>query len=149
MPNLLRNLPLLAWSLVLVGAPAPGAVEPIPEPQDRPFAGVIRLEVDATDLDHRVFQVRETIPVAAPGPTTLYYPRWLPGNHSTTGPIDLLAGLVITTGDGRRVEWRRDIERMHAFHVEVPADAAQLVLQFQFLTPVSGDWPRRVITPDL
>ena len=69
-----------------------------------------------------------------------------PFNHRS----DRLAGRPChPTGDGRRVEWRRDTERMHAFHVDVPADAAQLVLQFQFLTPVSGDWPRRVITPDL
>ena len=30
-----------------------------------PYAGVLRLEVDATDLDHRIFHVREQIPVSA------------------------------------------------------------------------------------
>ena len=37
---------------------------PIPAPQDVPYPGVIQLRVDATDLDHRVFRVRESIPVA-------------------------------------------------------------------------------------
>ena len=83
------------------------------------------------------------------GPLTLYYPRWLPGNHSTTGPVQLLAGLLIATETGQRLEWQRDTENMHAFHVDVPAGTAQLVLQFEFLTPVAGDWPRRVMTPDL
>jgi hypothetical protein len=53
----------------------------IPPPRDVPYPGVIQLQVDATDLDHRVFRVKETLPVVAPGRTTLLYPKWLPGNH--------------------------------------------------------------------
>ena len=30
-----------------------------------------------------------------PGPLTLLYPKWLPGNHSPTGQIEKVAGLVI------------------------------------------------------
>ncbi len=67
----------------------------IPAPRDVPYPGVIQLQVDATDVDHRVFRVKETLPVAAPGRTTLLYPKWLPGNHSTTGPVDKLAGLIV------------------------------------------------------
>ena len=28
-------------------------------------------------------------------PLVLLYPKWLPGNHSTTGPVELLAGLIV------------------------------------------------------
>jgi predicted metalloprotease with PDZ domain len=121
-----------------------------PAPRDVPYPGTLQLAVDATDLDHRVFQVRETIPVAAPGPLVLLYPKWLPGNHSPTGPIDQLAGLVITAGEGgARIEWRRDSETMNAFHVEVPAGVSELQLNFQFVSPTSADQGRRVMTPDL
>jgi predicted metalloprotease with PDZ domain len=123
---------------------------PIPPPRDVPYAGTLQLEVDATDLDHRVFHVTETVPVAGAGPLVLLYPKWLPGNHSTTGPVELLAGLIITAGrDGSRLEWRRDPETMHAFQVEVPAGVSELRLSFQFITPTSPEQGRRVMTPDL
>src|SRR5471030_1712836 len=133
--------------MVLAGAAAlagPGAVAqntpqpappspPIEAPRDVPYPGVIRLAVDATDLARAIFQVRESVPVAGPGPITLLYPKWLPGNHSPTGPIDKLAGLSITAG-GAPVAWRRDPVDMYAFHVDVPAGAAALDLSFQFLS---------------
>ena len=36
-----------------------------------------------------------TIP-AKPGTLTLYYPKWIPGEHGPTGPIQDLAGLKFT-----------------------------------------------------
>jgi predicted metalloprotease with PDZ domain len=104
--------------------------------------------VDATDLAHGVFSVRETVPAAGPGPLTLLYPKWLPGNHSPSGPIDKLAGLVITA-DGKPVVWRRDPVDVFAFHVDVPKGVAALDLAFQFLSPVSTREGRVVMTPDM
>jgi hypothetical protein len=52
------------------GAPLPQPTPmppPIPAPQDRAFAGTIKLDIDATDIDRRIFRVKETIP-AKPGP---------------------------------------------------------------------------------
>jgi hypothetical protein len=121
----------------------------IPAPRDVPYPGVIQLQVDATDLDHRAFRVREIIPVAVPGRTTLLYPKWLPGNHSTTGPIDKLAGLIVHGNTGERLEWQRDPVEMYAFHVDVPAGVTQLELEFQFLTPTDTSQWRVVMTPDL
>ena len=67
-------------------------------PRDVPYApGTIRLEVDATNLDQRIFRVRETIPVQA-GELTLLYPQWLPGKHSPRGPIDKIAGIRFSAG---------------------------------------------------
>ena len=40
----------------------------VPAPADTPYPGTLKLHVDATDLDHRVFRVHEEIP-AAPGAT--------------------------------------------------------------------------------
>ncbi len=140
----------LAALLLFVGqAHATAAGVQVPAPKDVPYPGVIQLHVDATDLDHRVFRVRESIPVAAPGRTTLLYPKWLPGNHSTTGPIDKLAGLIIHGNTGERLEWQRDPVEMYAFHVDVPAGVTQLELEFQFLTPTDASQWRVVMTPDL
>ncbi|MBV9083741.1 MAG: hypothetical protein JOZ62_13765, partial [Acidobacteriaceae bacterium] len=36
-----------------------------------------------------------TFPVH-PGPLTLFYPQWIPGEHGPTGPVDNLAGLVFS-----------------------------------------------------
>ena len=140
----------LATVLLCAGAARAAAVgAPIPAPRDVPFPGVIELHVDATDIDHRVFRVRETVPVAAPGRTTLLYPKWLPGNHSTTGPIDKLAGLVVRSNTGERLAWQRDPVEMYAFHVDVPAGATTLVLEFEYVSPTDTSQWRVVMTPDL
>jgi predicted metalloprotease with PDZ domain len=121
---------------------------PIAAPQDVPYPGVLTLSVDATDLPHAIMAVHETIPVAGPGPITLLYPRWLPGNHSPSGPIDKLAGLIVSAG-GQRLEWTRDPVDVYAFHVEVPAGVSALDLDFQFLSPVSTREGRVVMTPEM
>ena len=73
--------------------------------------------MDATDIARRIYQVKETIPVG-PGPLTLLYPQWIPGNHSPTGPIPALAGLQHAGATGKRVEWRRDPVNLYAFHLD-------------------------------
>ncbi|HET6805134.1 MAG TPA: M61 family peptidase [Frateuria sp.] len=105
-------------------------------PLDQPYPGTLTLKVDLTDAPKKIFRVHETIP-ARPGAFTLYYPQWIPGEHSPSGPIDNLAGLVITA-NGKRVPWRRDRRDMYALHLAVPGGASQLELQFQFLSPGEG-----------
>src|ERR1700737_2040866 len=60
-------------------------------------ANAITLSVDATEAPRKLFHARMTIPVS-PGPLTLVYPKWIPGEHGPTGPIVNLAGLQITAG---------------------------------------------------
>src|SRR5882724_1440488 len=119
----------------------------IPAAQDVAYPGNLTLKVDLTDLDRRVLGVHESIPVK-PGPLTLLYPEWLPGNHAPRGPIDGLAGLIITAG-GRPVEWVRDAVNVYAFHVQVPAGASRLDLEFEFESPLVRDQGRTVVTPDM
>ena len=121
---------------------------PIPAPQDRPYPGLITLSVDATDLDRRIFRVKETIPVAQPGPMTLLYPSWIPGNHAPRGPIDKLAGLVIT-GNDKPLEWTRDPVDVSAFHIDVPPDVKVVELNFQYVSPTDPDQGRVVVTPEM
>jgi predicted metalloprotease with PDZ domain len=119
----------------------------IPAAQDVAYPGNLTLKVDLTDLDRRVLGVRESIPVK-PGPLTLLYPEWLPGNHAPRGPIDGLAGLIITAG-GHPVEWVRDAVNVYAFHVQVPAGASRLDLEFEFASPLVAGQGRTVVTPDM
>ena len=121
---------------------------PIAAPRDLAYPGALRLSVDATDLERRIFRVRETVPVAGPGPFTLLFPQWLPGNHSPTGQIDKFAGLIVTA-DGQRLEWTRDPVMVTAFHVDVPAGAKALELEFQYVSPTDGDQGRIVVTPEM
>ena len=120
----------------------------IAPPQDVAFPGVIQLSIDATDLDRRIFRVRQTIPVAKAGPLTLLYPEWLPGAHSPRGPISSLAGLVIRA-NGQVIPWRRDPVDVFAFHLDAPAGASSLEVEFQFVSPTARDQGRIVVTPDM
>src|SRR5579883_1595710 len=93
----------------------------------------ITIHVDATDAPRRVFHVRETIPVK-PGPFTLLYPQWIPGEHMPDGPIAQLVALEIQAG-GHALAWKRDSVNMFAFHVDVPQGASALDVAFDFLSP--------------
>ena len=142
---------------VLMSGPARAAVvqpmptplpEAIPQPRDVAYPAPLEVAVDATDLTHGIFSVREIVPLAGPGPVVLTYPRWLPGNHAPSGPIDKLAGLEITA-DGKPLEWTRDPVDVFAFHVTPPAGARALQIRFQFLSPVSTREGRVVMTPEM
>ncbi|MBS1766745.1 MAG: M61 family metallopeptidase [Acidobacteria bacterium] len=119
----------------------------VPAPKDVPFSGTLKIHVDATDLAHRVFRVTEEIP-AKPGPLTLLYPRWLPGNHSPSGPISKLAGLVVKA-DGKVLPWMRDTVDVYAFHVEVPKGATAVQVAFEYLSPQNPGQGRVVMTPEM
>jgi predicted metalloprotease with PDZ domain len=136
-----------AGLLCLCWALSANAVE-IPAPRDIAYSGALRLSVDLTDLERRLFAVRESLPVT-PGPLTVLYPQWLPGTHGPTGPINLLTGLVVTTARGRRLPWSRDPSNMFAFHVDVPGDVDRLDLEFQFASPQVAEQGRIVATPEI
>ncbi|MSO72681.1 MAG: M61 family peptidase [Rhodospirillaceae bacterium] len=127
--------------------PAPMPAE-IAAPRDMAYPGSIRLEVDATDTVRHIFNVRETVPVRGGERITLLYPKWLPGNHSPTGRIDALSGLMIKA-NGTRLEWTRDPVDVFAFHVDVPAGATSLDLEFQFLSAVESAQGRVVMTQEM
>ena len=95
----------------------------------------IRLSVDLTDAPRKILHATETMPVK-PGPMTVVYPKWIPGEHGPTGPIENMAGFFITA-NGQPVPWVRDSVDMFAFHITVPQGATQLDMKLDFLTPAS------------
>ena len=72
-----------------------------------------------------------TIPVQ-PGPFTLVYPEWIPGEHGPTGPLNDLSELRISA-NGQPIAWHRDQVDMYAFHLDVPAGVTTLNVGFTVL----------------
>ncbi len=97
----------------------------------------ISLAVDATEAPRKIFHARMTVP-ANPGTLTLYYPKWIPGEHGPTGPIQDLAGLKFTA-NGRILKWRRDLLDGWTIHVEVPPGAASVEAALDFISPTGPD----------
>jgi len=138
-----------APALAQVGTPAlPVALAPIPAAKDEAYPGVIKLHVDATDIDRRLIQVRQTIPVSGPGPLILFYPQWIPGNHGPVGPVANVGGLTFTA-NGQRLEWVRNTVQPWAYQIEVPAGVSEVDVAFQWLTPIEGAQGRVVVTPEM
>jgi predicted metalloprotease with PDZ domain len=136
-----------AVAAAALGLASFAALADVPAPQDVPYQGTLKINVDATDVARRVFRVQEVIP-AQPGPLTLLYPQWLPGNHSPSGPVDKLAGLKVTA-NGKTLPWKRDTLNVYAFHVDVPEGASSVEVSFEYLSPQSTSEGRVVMTPEM
>ncbi|MFM9851352.1 MAG: M61 family metallopeptidase [Sphingomonadaceae bacterium] len=119
-----------------------------PALRDTPYPGTMMLAVDATDLDRAIFKVNQVIPVTTSGPTTLLFPKWLPGNHAPRGEIEKLAGLVIKAG-GKTLTWKRDSLDIFAFTVDVPAGTKSLDVAFKFISATAEDQGRVVVTQEM
>jgi predicted metalloprotease with PDZ domain len=72
-----------------------------------------------------------TIPVS-PGPFTIDYPEWIPGEHSASGPLNDMSELRVTA-NGKPLRWDRDQVDMYAFHVNVPQGVSTLDVDFTVL----------------
>ncbi len=93
----------------------------------------VKLEVDLRDATKRVFHSKMEFPVT-PGPLTLVYPKWIPGEHSPTGAIVDATGLHFR-GNGKEITWRRDSDDMYAFHCDVPGGVTMLEATLDYLLP--------------
>ena len=102
--------------------------------------GPMTLEVDARNVAQGIQHAHLTIP-AHPGPLTLAYPKWIPGEHVGDGPITQVVELHIRAA-GAMLPWRRDSLDPFLFHLEVPAGATTVDVTFDYLSPpkeFSGD----------
>jgi predicted metalloprotease with PDZ domain len=136
--NLMKHVvfSLLVLNLLTFSANAQKSSKKPSAPQAKP-APTVTLSVDASDAPRKIFHAKESIP-ASSGTLTVYYPKWLPGEHGPTGPVEDLAGLKFT-GNGQTLTWRRDLEDGWTFHVEVPAGVTSVEASFDFVSPVAGE----------
>ena len=123
--------------LVLLFVPAPVRAAKRPP---------VDLEVDLTEVARRVVHTKLTIP-AAPGPLTLYYPKWVPGTHGPIGPVSEQAGLRIKAGE-ETLPWKRDDVDTYAFHVTVPDEVKTIEVSFDLILqpPGTGSWLGTTLT---
>lgn len=110
-------------TLLLIGMTAAGALAQTNK--------AIKIDLDLTDAPRRILHAHLTIPVQ-PGPVTLNYAQWIPGEHAPSGPIDNFAGLVFTA-NGKVIPWQRDDVNMFAFHLNVPAGVTEIEASADFL----------------
>jgi predicted metalloprotease with PDZ domain len=153
------KLALFACAAVLcLAGPAGAQTSPGPQPypmppkteapQDVAYPGLLKVQVDATDTDRHIFRVHETIPVAKPGPFTVLYPQWLPGNHAANGPMKNIAGITFRA-NGQPIPWMRDPVDVYAFRLDVPQGATSIDVDFDFVSATTGDQGRIVMTPEM
>jgi predicted metalloprotease with PDZ domain len=95
-------------------APAPAAAQKPP----------IQITADLTDAPRRLYHAEIDLPVTA-GALTLTTPEWIPGNHSPTGPVSEITGVVFTA-DGQTLQWRRDDVDLYEFHLNIPQGVTTL-----------------------
>ncbi|HLQ76877.1 MAG TPA: M61 family peptidase [Terriglobia bacterium] len=98
-------------------------------------APAITLSVDASAAPRKLIHAQLRIP-AVPGTLTLYYPKWIPGEHGPTGPVQDLTGLKFTAS-GKPLKWRRDLLDGWTFHVEVPAGANEVTADLDYASPAT------------
>ena len=117
-----KSLVLAIIALTLVATTAPA---------QNPSAPAMTLIVDETQASRRIAFVREEIRVQ-PGALALSYPRWIPGEHGPTGPIQQFAALRIRSGNAM-LPWTRDPEEIYTIHVEVPSGTDRITVDFDTL----------------
>jgi predicted metalloprotease with PDZ domain len=124
---------IIGVTLALTAEPSVTRARDVDKPKPQT---TIDIDVDATDAARKIIHAKLSLP-AVPGPMTLYYPKWIPGEHGPNGPINDLAGLKLAVGS-KPLPWRRDEVDMFAFHCEVPKEAKTLEVTLDFLSPPSS-----------
>jgi len=92
---------------------------------------VMSLVVDESRAAQQIVSVHEEIAVQ-PGVLELAYPKWIPGEHGPTGPVQHVAALRIHAGE-QPLTWTRNPEDLFSFHVNVPAGTARIAIDFDVL----------------
>jgi predicted metalloprotease with PDZ domain len=123
-------IPLRFWKCALAIVVGWAGAVGIAPSEEKP-GPVMTLAVDETQAARRIAFVHEEIPVH-PGPLVLAYPRWIPGEHGPTGPIQELAALRIHSGNAT-LPWRRDPDDIYTFHVELPTGTDRITVDFDTL----------------
>ena len=95
----------------------------------------VTIAVDATTAPRKIFHATLKIPATA-GDLTLYYPKWIPGEHAPDGPVIDLAGLFFKA-NGQTLKWRRDTLDGFTIHVDVPAGVTEVDAALDFLSPAT------------
>ncbi len=129
------TLPAMVSRLLIVGVVFVACIVGSAQTSNQP-PGAIIISVDATEAAQKVLHAELSIP-CNPGTLTLYYPKWMPADHSPDGPIWNVAGLHFSAA-GKAIPWLQDSVDMYAFHVEVPKGTNAITAKLDFLLSAPG-----------
>jgi predicted metalloprotease with PDZ domain len=99
-------------------------------------AAPMTVQVDLRDAPRGIIHAALRIPTT-PGPLTLLYPQWIPGEHGPTGPIVNVTGMTFSAR-GNTLAWRRDLVSMFTLHLDVPAGVDTLEAHLDYLSPTES-----------
>ncbi|MGA8505774.1 MAG: hypothetical protein WB762_09205 [Candidatus Sulfotelmatobacter sp.] len=121
----------IRWKAYALGLLALVAVERGALAAQSTSAPTMTLVVDETQAFRRIAFVHEEIRVE-PGILALAYPRWIPGEHGPTGPIENFAALRVRSGEVT-LPWTRDPDDIDTIKIDIPPNAHTVTVDFDAL----------------
>jgi predicted metalloprotease with PDZ domain len=99
-------------------------------------AADLTIRLDAREVARKRVHTDLTLAVT-PGALALAFPKWLPGEHGPTGPLDSIIGLSIAAG-GETLTWRRDPLDLYTLELTVPPGVERLEISLDTGLPTAG-----------
>ena len=96
----------------------------------------LSVRLDAREIARKHIHTDLSLAVK-PGPVTLVFPKWIPGEHGPTGPLNTLIGMTIRAG-GQQLTWQRDPHEMFAVTVNAPPGSTRLEISLDTGLPTEG-----------
>jgi len=100
-------------------------------------AAELTVRLDAREAPRKHIHTELTLAVK-PGALTLVFPKWIPGEHAPTGPLDSMIGLKIRA-NGKPLAWSRDPLDVYALAVTVPRGVDHLDISIDSGLATEGD----------
>lgn len=100
-------------------------------------AADLTVRVDAREVMRKRVHTDLTLAVREAGPLTLAFPKWIPGEHGPSAPLDTMIGLVIRA-NGTPLAWQREPRNVYALSVSVPQGATHLDIALDSGLPLEG-----------
>ncbi len=133
------------WSAALLAVfllqPGTCLAQETPNANATPYATQntpMTLVLDARDAGRGMMHSSMTIP-ARPGPFTIVYPKWIPGEHGPTGPLNDLSQLRISAGGRQTRVAARQIGYVRISRRRARRERAYLDVDFTVLLNAPGD----------
>ena len=99
-------------------------------------AADLTVRLDAREIVRNHVHTDLTLAVKS-GPLTLVFPKWLPGEHMPSGPLDTLVGMTIRA-NGQPLTWQRDPKDPFAVSLTVPSGVSHLEIALDSGLPTEG-----------
>ena len=103
----------------------------------RAASPLLQIEVDARDLPRKLLHTQLRI-ACEPGSLALWYPRWIPGTHAPSGPLETIGGLRLETPEGKVIPWRRDDVELYRVTCEVPSGVHEIRARLDTICNAAG-----------